>query len=275
MREALVSLHYFETYYYANVVHNVLSNPTAYIRGLNDWHEDREPDLFLQPFPKWSLLHDFAHFLIEQLMHEELDDVVLDSIVNDARSELWVDRALRHHGFQVEGFRHWLSGKSVALADATEDHIYDYHQDLQLTGELDALLTQLSNEVFFLLFNNRALLANLNGYAAGIVHYISPADLSADNSSLLAGEGKLPRVRIPEWARRAVFFRDRGMCAACNKDISGVVSIASLKHFDHIVPLAEGGINDVTNIQLLCDGCNLSKGSRPLATSIRYEAWYT
>jgi 5-methylcytosine-specific restriction endonuclease McrA len=41
-----------------------------------------------------------------------------------------------------------------------------------------------------------------------------------------------------------------------------------------MIPLAEGGINDVTNLQLLCGECNLKKGDRCTGTSCRYERWF-
>jgi 5-methylcytosine-specific restriction endonuclease McrA len=44
--------------------------------------------------------------------------------------------------------------------------------------------------------------------------------------------------------------------------------------FDHIVPLALGGLNDVTNLQLLCKGCNGTKGGRRRAASNHYRRWY-
>jgi hypothetical protein len=275
MRESLLSMEYFETYYYANIVHNVLDDTMDYLRNLNNWHEDREVDLFLQPFPKWSVLHDLSHFIIAELMYERLDDVTLDSIVNNRKYELWVDQALRHHGFRTDGFRHWMQVNARSLDEITEDDIYEYHHDLGETGELDALLTQLSNEVFFLLFGNRALLARLNNYVAAAVRDISKDELEPDLAGLMERDGVPARAHIPEWVRRAVFFRDRGMCAACNTDLSGLVTVHNDKHFDHIIPLAEGGINDVTNIQLLCGTCNLTKGKKVVGTSNRYEAWYT
>lgn len=275
MRTGLVSLEFFETYYYANVVQNVLSNPSAYIRGLNDWHEDREVELFLKPFQKWSLLHDFAHFLVEQLMFEALDDVTLDAVETDPKFELWVDSALRHHGLPTIGFRKWLADTDVSIDDVNEDHVRDYHRELGLAGELETLLEKISNEIFFLLFGNRSLLEKLNSYAAGIVGNMSRCDLAPECSSLLARDGVPARAYIPQWARRAVFYRDRGMCASCSKDLTGIVNLSSLKHFDHIISLARGGVNDVTNIQLLCEACNLGKGPTKVSTSRRYEAWYT
>lgn len=275
MRESLLRMEYFETYYYANVVHNVLNDTMDYLRNLNAWHEDREVRVFLQPFPKWSVLHDLSEFLIEGLMYENLDDVTLDAIVNHPESELWVDEALRHNGFQAQGFRQWLKARSMPVENISEDEMHEYHQDLHLTGELDDLLRQLSNEVFFLLFGNRVLLARLNSYIAGVVRHMKRAELAPEHWPLLERDGILARSHIPEWVRRAVFFRDRGMCAACNRDLSGLVTVNTAKHFDHIIPLAEGGINDVTNIQLLCETCNLTKGRKLLTTSNRYEAWYT
>lgn len=275
MRESLIKMEYYETYYYANIIHNILVDQFEYLRNMHNWHEDREVDLFLQPFPKWSVLHDFIQNIIEELLFEHLDDVTEDAMANDPNAELWVDLALRHHGISTQGFRAWLSTEGINIGDVNQDHFYDYHQELRLTGELDELLTQLSNEVFFLLFGNRVLLARLNDYAAIVVRSIDPLDLPPDAQKLLHKKGVLSRVGIPEWVRRAVFFRDRGMCASCNADLSGLVAINTVKHFDHIIPLADGGINDVTNIQLLCESCNLSKGRKRCITSNNYESWYT
>jgi hypothetical protein len=86
--------------------------------------------------------------------------------------------------------------------------------------------------------------------------------------------GKLKRPSIPEWVKRAVFHRDRGMCAQCGKDISGLVGAQPNKHFDHMVPLAVGGLNDITNIQLLCGPCNQQKSANKWQVSNLYEAWY-
>lgn len=51
----------------------------------------------------------------------------------------------------------------------------------------------------------------------------------------------------------AIRKRQRGKCVVCRIDIS------KRYHIDHIMPLALGGSNDKSNIQLLCPFCNMSK----------------
>lgn len=62
------------------------------------------------------------------------------------------------------------------------------------------------------------------------------------------------REAIPRLVQREVWQRDGGKCVEC--------STRERLCFDHIVPFSKGGGNSVRNIQLLCEGCNLSKGNR-------------
>lgn len=70
----------------------------------------------------------------------------------------------------------------------------------------------------------------------------------------------IKRVSMPQWAIRAVISRDRGKCALCEKNI--VIELEANYHIDHIIPLAEAGTNDLSNLQLLCENCNLSKSKK-------------
>lgn len=58
---------------------------------------------------------------------------------------------------------------------------------------------------------------------------------------------------VPIGARQAVFSRDGNCCLKCSsrEDLA----------IDHIVPLASGGDNAITNLQTLCKRCNSSKGN--------------
>ena len=54
----------------------------------------------------------------------------------------------------------------------------------------------------------------------------------------------------------ALYLAQRGRCACCRVKLNGVF------HRDHRVALANGGTNDIGNIELLCGPCNLSKGAK-------------
>lgn len=49
----------------------------------------------------------------------------------------------------------------------------------------------------------------------------------------------------------------KGKCVYCNIDLQ-----QSGYHVDHIIPLARGGSNWASNIQLLCPNCNIKKGAK-------------
>lgn len=55
---------------------------------------------------------------------------------------------------------------------------------------------------------------------------------------------------------KALFFRQKGKCAYCR------TSIKDYYEEDHIVALANGGSDYISNIQLTCGPCNWSKGAR-------------
>jgi len=86
--------------------------------------------------------------------------------------------------------------------------------------------------------------------------------------------GHLARSYIPMWAKSAVFHRDKSRCVLCQTDLSRLFSEQAETHYDHISPLACGGMNCVTKLQLTCSKCNLAKGARSSSTSREYETWY-
>lgn len=58
---------------------------------------------------------------------------------------------------------------------------------------------------------------------------------------------------------RKIHAAQGGRCAGCLKPVTSY-------HADHVVPLALGGAHDISNIQVLCAPCNLSKHKKdPIA----------
>lgn len=62
------------------------------------------------------------------------------------------------------------------------------------------------------------------------------------------------RIPIPEDVKLAAWARDGGACMRCGSK--------EKLHFDHVIPVAKGGGNDLENVQILCASCNLKKSDK-------------
>ena len=71
------------------------------------------------------------------------------------------------------------------------------------------------------------------------------------NQTIVASDDKELRRRITRDVRQRVWQKYGGRCAECSAD--------TYLEFDHIIPVAKGGGNSETNVQLLCRNCNLAK----------------
>lgn len=58
--------------------------------------------------------------------------------------------------------------------------------------------------------------------------------------------------------KQQVKIRDNYTCQCCGKYMPDEVGL----HIDHIVPVSRGGKSIISNLQVLCDKCNLRKGNR-------------
>ncbi|MEH2078723.1 MAG: HNH endonuclease [Nostoc sp.] len=65
---------------------------------------------------------------------------------------------------------------------------------------------------------------------------------------------KTPRIRIPPEVKKYVFQRDQYQCRSCGK-----TNVETNLSIDHIIPIARGGQNDISNLQTLCFTCNQQK----------------
>ncbi len=287
MKRSFIEITFYETYYFANVVKNILEDRFSYIRTLNDFYGDDRCLDYTSPFREFSAFHSFIQFVVNDVISDDVNGIKLDirqdevanfqsipAALEPHPSKLPVNLAMDRLGIQHQSFDEWLHKNGRTFLDACDEDVTDYYDYLREEGQFDQILDQVTAEAFFVLFQNRNVLLLFNDMMASEVRTLSDGSIENVASSVFARPGVLRRVPIPNWVQRAVFYRDRGMCVLCHQDLSGLISIWCEENYDHIVPLAEGGLNDVTNIQLLCRACNSKKRAGEPVTSDHYEAWY-
>lgn len=288
MKESgLIDINHYATYYFANIISGILEDPFPYIRNISDYYEDNGVILLVKPFERRSAYHNFINFVVRSVIDEFMSKSDIKEIrkyvdycehfyTKNKISLLLIEEYFDKYGLSYTSFREWLSeiGKTIETAD--DDDIYDYYNEFCLTEEIEFLIDKITDGVFYVTFSDRELMQRFNLLANGFITDIALDDAFLDPEIIqcFQRDGILKRVKIPEWAKRAVFFRDKGRCVVCNKDLSGTLSIYNKENYDHIVPLAQSGLNDVSNLQLLCKECNLRKQDKNCATSTFYQKWF-
>jgi len=281
---------FYETYNMCAVVDEFLKHTLDNALSLEGFRCDEQWVGWMAPYQKYSVLHQFIEFAVRGIHADQADDFDIDkskrmyasfkeipAAIADLRPhKLPIEEAFEHHGIDYQTFFEFLADAGKAFEDADADDIYEFMNEVWISAAYEDLMRQTVDEVFHVLFQNRELMMMFNDYVSGILsrgNWDRAEDL---DRSLLAPNGTLARVRPPMWAQRAVFFRDRGKCVLCDSDVSGLVSLDNIENYDHIVPLSRWGLNDITNLQLLCVPCNQhEKRDGAAITSGRYQSWYS
>jgi len=68
---------------------------------------------------------------------------------------------------------------------------------------------------------------------------------------------KNKRSPLTKSIRHEVFVKDGFKCVEC-----GATNQQTRLHVDHILPVAQGGTDELSNLQTLCEACNLAKSNR-------------
>lgn len=229
----------FSVYYLANAVFNVVKDSGSYLRGIEDILGDMRTMFLMRSFHRYTNLHEFIREISTDILTEEIDQ-------GDEKCR-YIRKFLT--SFNVPFTPDILENEDVFWHFVSESSRYHYAMD------------ELTDEVFHVLFNDIGFLQNFNSLCS---RYIESSGFGAE---LRTRKGCLKRVAIPVWARRAIFHRDKGECRACKRSLATIINRLETERYDHIVPLACFGANDVTNLQLLCEPCNLAKsaGNEPVS----------
>jgi len=83
----------------------------------------------------------------------------------------------------------------------------------------------------------------------------------AKSSDIVKAQVTTKKTRtISLGVRVKVLSRDKFRCVFCGK--SPAIDVGTVLHIDHIIPFSEGGENTLSNLQTLCQDCNLGKSNR-------------
>lgn len=234
----------FSTYYFANAIFNIVKQPMAYCRGIEAILGDAATSWFMEPFKKFTNLHEFVTHIVDEILVEEDKDQ---------------SRSLLEQFFEA----YLLPFDSGLFADDRDEFLETLRENSAYHDAVDAL----TEEVFHVLFNDVGFLAAFNKLCAG---YFSNDPYVSDPAKLVTKTGTLRRIKPPAWVRTAIFHRDKGECRECKKSLARLINQIDLECYDHIIPLASFGANDVTNLQLLCHGCNSRKRAKEKPVSSLY-----
>jgi len=197
-------------------------------------------DTLLHEFIQSALYQNYAYFLDKA---PDLEVSGLKSLLEEAEMEC----------------PKWMTSEKI------ERHLNQADRLLSRAIEI------MAPSVFYLLFSDRQFLGEFQRRIATFVSSMKHRDYP----NLLTRDGVAKRLEyIPTWLKAGIFYRDRGRCQLCFRDLSGLGRPVRDIHLDHIIPLAMSGSNDPTNFQLSCQGCNLSKGRRAMNQSPRFSPYW-
>lgn len=244
------------TYLLAGDVRNLVleNSPNEY---LEDYFDVTDVDFQskLLRSTKWTTLHEFI--LIRFCSNVEY---LTSKIGTRDTEEEWEDL--------LEDYN--VTYPDQEQYEEDDDRDYSYVQELSMLV-CEKVGPKVTEEVFTLLFADRMFLLKFNELIASKI-----VDLEInDYPLLLERDGVIKRQKyFSAWVKMAVFYRDRGCCAVCLTDLSGLLRTGFRKAIDHIVPLNLGGSNDITNFQLICQTCNLKKLGHTTMTSELYPRYF-
>ncbi len=238
--------YYVRTYEYAQWIRNWIIYDLDNVEE-NEFYELDLPivesdqsgivDMLLKP-SKYSYLHYF------------IDDKINIAFEYEARKfaepEDWnkLTSAFLNHKIDIEKFY-------------SDDGDVGYYYKEELESKIkEDILPKITEEVFSILFYDKEFLFSFNSFLSNKLVELTKSDFSI----LFNSRGDIHRAKYwPKWLQKAIFYRERGRCSYCFKDISGLLNLENKINLDHIIPLGNGGTNDTSNIQLTCETCNKKK----------------
>jgi hypothetical protein len=251
-------MEYYDVYHFCHLA-NASINNINYLKTNGIFLDSLDKNWIKNnPFPKPSILRSFCEWLINKVINEQVKYLYTYSSEISFNPYLWIPQAIKIYENIDIPFENWYNPKEIQEYDDDdyEEIFFEFIKYLnQFKGDLYfRIIEKIASEVEFILFQNRTFLLKFN-----------------ELISCLFEKDPIIRKSPPKWVQNAIYHRDNATCIICGKDLSGNHRRVEEReiHYDHIVPLDIGGINDICNMQLTCKSCNLKKG-----INIKTEKFY-
>ncbi|GLR77226.1 HNH endonuclease [Aliivibrio sifiae] len=214
---------------------------------------------------KNSLLHDYITHYINEYFYFYLMDAGGGECAGDEITQWCMEYQLS----LMTPEEYYISVGIEWIEDETD--LFEYHTEYLLDFASRSLTPLIQTEVFNLLFSDRCFLIEFNKVIALEIQELKVEECP----NILKKDGVVKRATYwPTWLERALFCREKGLCAICKTDLSSIYHTGGKLAIDHMVPLNLGGINDASNLQLLCQKCNLDKlGDTIVTTNLHPTFW--
>ena len=224
-----------ESYRYASEVRQAIIEG-RHDDSILDCASDLEVQI-LKP-TKQTLLHDYIEYIINDDLNFHFSDAAHDDDCVAPVIQMFKSYKIKHLSFEEY------------KGEFEIEDIFWYNSDYIPEIAEREFTPAVAKEVFNLLYNDREAMKEFN--------------------LLIATQMGVKTNRCtywPAWLKRALFCREKGLCAICKCDLSSMYHTKGKLAIDHIVPIALFGVNDPTNFQLLCEACNLKKLGTEIVTS--------
>lgn len=232
-----------------------------------------------------TLLHYFIeNFLYHYLMNERF--FLLDELCDDMEADLVIkhidetEKILKEYQISVTDYQDKIIEFDEEFEQAdegTQEEMYKGYKEFigsiydDILSNFDEVEEDIIEATFYLLYSNKGFLFQFNKYLSQYtVKGFLPNEVFDEHNHIKRCS------YLPEWLKRAVFYRDNGRCQNCGTDLTGFITINNEKglQYDHIIPLEQGGTNDATNFQILCSNCNLKKSGNLVQPYWYYQMYW-
>lgn len=195
------------------------------------------------------------------ILQKVIKDSILEGVnysIKKTPDETYKEIYLEFYAFDVDYIKY-----ENFRGDDFNDYICDLYEK--------EVISDLMENVFTILYSDREIMRQFNIIISEKIRVLKLNQWP----KFLKRDGVMIRCTYwPKWLQNGLFRREQGHCACCQKDLTGLLSNGNNIAIDHIVPLNMGGVNDPTNLKILCSDCNLKKGGDKIDTSDLYSRYW-